>query len=154
MKVRLGFVSNSSSSSFICDVSGHVESGWDLSFNEAGMCSCENNHTFCESYLLNPSKEEIIDYWEKRLEKLKDDCDARSYEVDYCRDILTNIGDEDFDRDEFVSHDGSGSRSEIISICCPLCMKKVLNDREGFEFLLKHYKLSREDILEMMKNEN
>jgi hypothetical protein len=56
MKIRTGFVSNSSSSSFICDVSGAVESGWDLSLSEAGMYECKAGHTFCEDYLLNEAE--------------------------------------------------------------------------------------------------
>jgi hypothetical protein len=50
MKIRNGFVSNSSSSSFICDVSGHVESGWDISLDDAGMYECVNGHTFLDEY--------------------------------------------------------------------------------------------------------
>lgn len=48
MKVRQGFVSNSSSSSFICDACGQDSSGWDLCMDEAGMFQCENGHTICD----------------------------------------------------------------------------------------------------------
>ena len=51
MKLRKGFVSNSSSSSFTCDVCGNTESGWDLCMSEAEMCECVNGHIFCESHL-------------------------------------------------------------------------------------------------------
>lgn len=33
-KKRLYFVSNSSSSSFTCEICNHVESGWDLSYED------------------------------------------------------------------------------------------------------------------------
>lgn len=46
MKVRKGFVSNSSSSSFICDLTGADVSGKDLSLNECDMVQCINNHIF------------------------------------------------------------------------------------------------------------
>lgn len=52
MKIRTGFVSNSSSSSFVCDVCGNIESGWDLGLNDAEMCECVNGHTFCQSHML------------------------------------------------------------------------------------------------------
>lgn len=46
MKVRKGFVSNSSSSSFICDLSGQVESGMDCCLTDVDMVQCEKGHTF------------------------------------------------------------------------------------------------------------
>jgi hypothetical protein len=52
MKIRSGFVSNSSSSSFTCDVCGRTESGWDASLREFGMVECVKGHIFCEEHLL------------------------------------------------------------------------------------------------------
>lgn len=52
MKIRNGFVSNSSSSSFICAVSGGVEAGMDLCYSDAGFVQCENGHEFYEEYAL------------------------------------------------------------------------------------------------------
>lgn len=50
MKIRQGFVSNSSSSSFICDICGMTEAGSDCeSMSDYGLVECNNGHTFCES---------------------------------------------------------------------------------------------------------
>lgn len=49
MKVRKGFVSNSSSSSFICDITGASESGIDVSLTDFEMVECVKGHTFCYS---------------------------------------------------------------------------------------------------------
>ena len=46
MKTRLSLVSNSSTSSFICDVCGAVESGQDACLSDVGMIRCENGHDF------------------------------------------------------------------------------------------------------------
>ena len=43
MKIRTGFVSNSSSSSYICDICGDVFEMWDES-----PTSCEYGHYFCD----------------------------------------------------------------------------------------------------------
>ena len=50
MKIRKGFVSNSSSSSFICLVCGTVESGMDASPSDFGMSECVHGHTFCNGH--------------------------------------------------------------------------------------------------------
>lgn len=47
MKIRTGFVPNSSSSSFVCEVCGRAESGMDASAQDFDMVNCENGHTFC-----------------------------------------------------------------------------------------------------------
>ena len=50
MKIRKGFVSNSSSSSFTCDFCGEDVSGYDLTRGEARMSTCENGHTICDDH--------------------------------------------------------------------------------------------------------
>jgi hypothetical protein len=64
MKFRAGFVTNSSSSSFICQVTGRIESGMDLSLSDCQMCTCKSNHTFDEQYLIDEdlAKEDNDDY--------------------------------------------------------------------------------------------
>lgn len=49
MKMRKGFVSNSSSSSFICDITGHVEGGYDCCLSDVEMAECVKGHTFLTS---------------------------------------------------------------------------------------------------------
>jgi len=57
MKVRSGFVSNSSSSSFVCEVSGRIESGMDMSVDEADMFECQNGHVVSNQYRLGSAEE-------------------------------------------------------------------------------------------------
>ena len=52
MKIRTGFVSNSSSASFVCDFCGEEASGMDMCLSEAGMSECKNGHYVCDDHLL------------------------------------------------------------------------------------------------------
>jgi hypothetical protein len=57
MKTRNGFVSNSSTTSFTCDVCGHVEGYHDsLGYSDIGAYGCENGHSFCDKHLLPKPK--------------------------------------------------------------------------------------------------
>ena len=60
MKYRSDFVTNSSSSSYTCDICGRTESGWDMGLSEAEMVECVNGHTFCADEMLELSKEQLI----------------------------------------------------------------------------------------------
>ena len=55
MKIRNGFVSNSSSSSFVCNICGQNYEGWDASPRDPEFeCSeCENGHVMCNEHLLD-----------------------------------------------------------------------------------------------------
>lgn len=58
MKNRNGFVSNSSSSSFICQVSGTESIAESL--YEADMFVCENEHTFLGKYLVDKDQYSVV----------------------------------------------------------------------------------------------
>lgn len=73
MKARKGFVSNSSSSSFICDVCGEQSSGWDMTYQDAEMVCCKNGHEFCEVHLIGGNK---------TLERLEDE-DREDYDEEW-----------------------------------------------------------------------
>jgi len=74
-------VSNSSSSSFTCDISGRTESGWDMGLGDAEMVESKWG-TYSESYLLKDF-DEIEEEMEEKEEGSSED--LRYYIPDeYC----------------------------------------------------------------------
>jgi hypothetical protein len=123
MKRRLGFVSNSSSSSFICDVSGHTECGMDMCLSEAEMSQCVNEHTFCNDYKVC------------RFDELSDDVKQRlaaENKVSYDYDI--EVLDEDGKRN--YSKSNAARRKDY--------------DEKVLQFIMVN---STEDLLQMFDNE-
>jgi hypothetical protein len=59
MKFRKGFVSNSSSSSFVCDTCKETFSGWDASPSEFEHQYCVNGHVICEDEIMVERGEEF-----------------------------------------------------------------------------------------------
>jgi len=67
MKRRNGFVSNSSSSSFLCEICGRQEVSYE-GLSEVQMVECDNGHTFCEYHLLEVKKKTLLEQY-KDLQK-------------------------------------------------------------------------------------
>lgn len=69
MKIRNGFVSNSSSSSFICNICGGVESGYEASLRALGMQMCEHKHYYHTEHILKDFMEAGKDVWYNYIKK-------------------------------------------------------------------------------------
>jgi hypothetical protein len=50
MKIRMGFVTNSSSSSYTCVICGECASGMDIDLRDWDMAVCVRGHEFCTSH--------------------------------------------------------------------------------------------------------
>lgn len=67
MKIRNGFVTNSSSTSFICEVSGCDRSyegyDWDIGYN---WFRCKHGHWFCRSHI-NEEVAYLLEHFDEEL---------------------------------------------------------------------------------------
>lgn len=139
MKFRKDFVTNSSSSSYVCEICGRSESGWDLSLRECEMMECVNGHIFCcDEALERPTKKEMIkmimenewsDHTEEELMIME-------------KDTLFN---------DFCSEDGYYEVPECI---CPICQFIEYSEYDLSAYLLKEYGVSRDEVFAEVKQLN
>ena len=143
MKIRNGFVSNSSSSSFICEVCVEEQSGWDLGLEEVGMYECVNGHYFCEDHAVSKRSTDMDDirkyclesgssYSKEEILKMKDE-------------ELTELAEE---YDYFVDE-----RYECPVSMCPICSFLEVQNYDAYRYLLKKAGLTQETMLKQLKTE-
>ena len=133
MKVRNGFVSNSSSSSFTCDICGATESGMDASARDLGFVTCRKGHTICEGHA-----NEAEHTTEEKLAILK----ASRY--------YSNVSDDpdeiDDQFEEMLLDEG------IPETECPICSMKTCTKEMILAFLLTKYQLTEKSVEKEIQN--
>jgi len=134
MKIRNGFVSNSSTSSFVCDICGEVYEGWDAYPTDPDYdCSiCPNEHIMCNSHL---------EGLEIEPDMVKG-CD-HDFDRDKCK-FCPECGKEAWVEDE--EQDGN-----LSSKCCPICQFKDYSESEMATYLEKTRGVSRDEVFAKVK---
>lgn len=151
MKFRKSFVTNSSSSSYVCEICGRTESGWDLGLGDCEMMECVNGHIFCcDEALEIPSKEEMIkmileNEWNKH---------RWDYEINACRDFSEEeliVMDED---ELWVGFCSESGYYEVPECVCPICQFIEYSEYDLSAYLLKEYSVPRDEAFAEVKKFN
>lgn len=154
MKLRLGYVSNSSSSSYTCDVCGRNESGYDLSLSEIDMKSCRCYHEFCDEHMITsfPIKNII-----NLLKEYQDEEDIKDlYEKLKVLPPDTIFSEDTFPEDYelfydfFVEEEGG---YDVPSCFCPVCNLDNILVGDVLTYILKKYNLKKDDVENEIKQE-
>ena len=150
MKIRKDFVTNSSSSSYVCEICGRSESGWDLGLSECEMMECVNGHTFCCDEALDmPTKEEMMKMilengWFNRW-----DSGIQDYRA-YTEEEIAAM-DENIIFDEWITDGGYYNVPECM---CPICQFIEYSEYDLSAYLLKEYGVSRDEVFAEVKQLN
>lgn len=148
MKYRKDFVTNSSSSSFVCDICGAVESGWEMSLSEAEMIRCVNGHTICESEMIQVPRENFIN---TLLEYYAANIDGLDPSEMHSKEELEAMDDDDLMYEYFGIDD---VRYDMPEACCPICQFIEYSQNDMAKYLEKKYGVSRADVFAEVKKVN
>lgn len=144
MKYRLDYVTNSSSSSFVCNVCNHVESGYDMCLSEAEMHYCDNGHTFCEDHTFAENKELAI----ALLKNMKEKYIKFSYNKDKIpeiEEVLKAIGYEDYDDYEQIFEEYELRDNYPVEFC-PICSHHHIREGEALDYALNKLGIKKEAL--------
>lgn len=150
MKVRQGFVSNSSSSSFICDVCSREESGFDLSLSDIEMSQCVNGHTFCDG------EEVAVDVEKKTPKEMREEMLKYYKTVEPSLYIeVQDAKDEELEGfwEDYLEEISGDERWEASEKKCPICQFKDATIYDIANYYMKKAGIKKEDMVELFKKE-
>jgi len=147
MKIRNGFVSNSSSSSFVCDVCHTNVSGMDIGLDDAEMFECVDGHTVCDDHLVGSP----INYYDlEGLNAKREFCLAR---IDSTW-LTKNINEVESEEELNIMYDDEIKSEERYNMPidrCPCCTLESVTDKQILQYLLSEIKTTRDDVTKIMK---
>jgi len=148
MKVRIGFVSNSSSSSFVCEVCGEKIEGWDISLMEGNFYSCTNEHIICEEDLLKPYSYDVDEEdpaWDEEM--------TYHYNVpeEYCPICMFVEPDYDLLKKHLIKLYGISEAEVFEKVKSENKKRKKLYSNEYVAFVLAKKDINQQDLMNGLK---
>lgn len=138
MKFRRDFVTNSSSSSYICEICGSKRMGMDLSISDAGMSYCVNGHCVCDEDMYTIPVEMMI------AELMK--VDAQREEEDFKNLSYGEILD--------LYDDYYDGRWNVPEEYCPICRFEEYSESDMAKYLLLEHGIPRDEVFAEIKKYN
>ncbi len=137
MKIRSGFVSNSSSSSFTCDICKKTVVLYDGEGSEDYL-TCEEGHEVCACHVKNKATA-------KQMREALGKYANENYEGEELTNELKEI--EGYDSDELSDYFYESFGGDLPSVDCPLCQFKTLTDDDLVDYLLMSLNTTKKEAL-------
>jgi len=146
MKTRQGFVSNSSTSSFICNVCGEKFTGMDAGPSDFDCVACSNGHIICNSHLKDlppvPPTPPVITNgckheFDRETMNFCPTCGKKATEV--------IVGDDEDDEDDY---------GDLRPSQCPVCRLEIYAENEMSRYLEKTREITRDEVFAKVKEMN
>jgi hypothetical protein len=143
MKIRTGFVANSSSSSFVCEVCGETEVGYNSSPRDFEMEYCVNGHIVCNEHLLDEmTEDEETKYDEEDCEVPERICPICQFQVLSQPEVVT-----------YLIETRGVSKEEVFEKVKEMNKRrKKLYDSEYINYVGNKFNLTENMILEELKS--
>ncbi len=138
MKVRMGFVSNSSSSSFVCDVCGSSYEGWDGMY-DVDHFYCQVGHELCGH--CSGSVHIAIKALAKDMNRAAEQLEMTDAEFNE----LMGVEDKEDWIKERVMYD------ELDSAVCPICNFTHISGSLEAQFLREKFGLKRDEVIQELR---
>lgn len=153
MKLRLDFVTNSSSVSYICDVCGEVREFNDTCLGSGENTNCENEHYFCQAHV--PNFDEIRrELFTKRLQENPINDDDKETMRDWKEFISIDFSKETMNvPDSIREFLGYPERDDLPSELCPLCSLKTLNIFDEVSYYRTRFGITTGEALEDIRRD-
>lgn len=146
MKYRKDFVTNSSSSSFVCEICGNTKSGFDLCIDYCDMFECENGHVLCQEHMLDVPREDKIN---EILKNTYYNPDTREYDLSYSREELGRMNDSEL----FEILLGE-NYYDVPECFCPICKFYEYGNVDMARYLRSEYKIPKSEVFKKIKSLN
>lgn len=144
MKIRHGFVSNSSSSSFVCGISGRRVSGYNLGMRDIEMIQCVVGHCMSDKYVVEYIDLLVAKHGMEHVRQL-----VREHWEDFYVDMRKIVRPNDVVDDVIdVVDDG---RYTLPSCFCPMCNLLYISDADILSYILWNSGDTRQDIAAEMR---
>jgi len=151
MKIRLGFVANSSSSSFVVSSTGTIFSGRDLCLRDCDLKSCERDHIFDASAELERSDDALEAVIARKITEVEGRAITEWYTEQNRQEELSQLK-MIMDWDEYLSWDEEADYYAVPKELCPICQMENASIWDVYKYAFKKLGMSWEEVKQEMMN--